>query len=107
HVEAGLGIQPGAADAAPEEPPPEIPPRESLLRNQVLHHHVREIEAFQAGRAGAQTPFADFLTEQCAGLAADARIESAGSFDGLAAHRHVDTEGNARAELDRTVAIVE
>ena len=71
------------------------------------HRHVGDMEAFQAGGAGAATPFAHFLTEQGARFPAEAGNEPTCALGRVTSHRHVDTEGNARAELDRTVAIVD
>src|SRR5207247_3666605 len=107
HVEADVGIQHRTADAAPEEPAPEIALGEPLARNQVMYHDVWDVEPVQAGGVRAQAPFADFLPEQRTSLAADAAVETARALEGLTADGQVHAERNARAELNGLRSVIE
>src|SRR4051794_8798859 len=73
----------------------------------MLDNDLRRVVADQAERVRAQTPFADFLSEQRSRLSADPRIEPAHARNRLAPYRHVDAERDAHAVLDRRRAVIE
>src|SRR5215510_3592911 len=106
-IEPLLLIEQGAGDAAPVEPAAEMRPLQTLRRDDVLHRHLRHVEAAQPLRAGPEAPLAHLLCEERARPAPDALIPASRDVEGPAPESPVHVERHPPVEFDRLWAAVE